>query len=161
MKKQDVLQLFNGLQAVSNLPGAKWSYAVAKNMVKLRPEVEALQKALTPDQEFIEYDKKRQELAEKYAVKKDGMPKKVKVGNIEEYLIADKDKFNKELFKLQETYKKALDERKKQVDDFIEILEEKIEVELHMVDSEYIPEGITPAQLSKVMPIIREKKVKT
>jgi len=158
MKKQEVLNLFNGLQAVSNLPGAKWSYAVARNITKLRPEVEALQKAFTPSEEFNVYDQKRIELAQKYSVKEKGVPKTVKVGMSEEYLIADKDKFNKELFKLQETYKKTLDERKKQVDDFNEILEEKIEVELYMVDSEYIPEAITPAQLSNIMFIIREKK---
>jgi len=158
MKKQKVLNLWNGLQAVSNLPGAKWSYAVARNITKLRPEVEALQKAFTADKEFIEYDKKRQELAQKHAVKEKGSPKKIKIGNSEEYLIADKDKFNKELAPIQEKYKKAIDERKKQIDDFNDILKEEVEINLYMVSSEYIPEGITPAQLSNIMPIIEEKK---
>jgi len=158
MKKQDVLQLFNGLQAVSNLPGAKWSYAVARNITKLKPEVEALQKAYSADKDFVEFENKRIELAQKHAVKEKGNPKKIKIGNNEEYIIADKDKFNKELTPIQKKYKKAIDERKKQIDDFNDILKEEIEIDLYMVSSEYIPEGITPAQLSNIMPIIEEKK---
>lgn len=157
MTKQEALNLFNGLQAVSNLPGAKWAYAVARNIAKLKGEVEALQKAYSADKDFMTYEKQRLELAQKYSVKEKGNPKTVKVGGNEEFLIADKDKFNQKLKKLQKEHKKAIDERQKQVDDFNEILKEKIEIDLYMIDSDYIPEGITPAQVSAIMPIISEK----
>ena len=161
MTKKEALNLYNGLQGVSDLPGAKWAYGIAKNVEKLRTEIEALQKAFTPSKEFSEYNDKRIELAQKYAIKEDGKPRTVKIGNTEEYLIGDKDKFNKELSKLQKEYKKNLDDRKKQVDDFNEILEEKVEIDLYMINPDYIPEGITPAQMSAIMPIISEKEEKT
>ncbi|MFA5395224.1 MAG: hypothetical protein WC346_04320 [Methanogenium sp.] len=161
MNKQDALNLWNGLHAVSGLKGAKWAYAVAKNINNLKSEIEALQKSIAPSKEFSEYNNKRLELAQKHAAKEKGVPKKIKIGNTEEYLIADKNKFNKELKPLQKKYKKALDERDKQMKDFEEILKEEVKIDLHMVDSDYIPEEITPAQVTAVMPIINEKEDKT
>jgi len=158
MNKQDALNLWNGLHAVSGLKGAKWSYGVAKNINNLKSEIEALQKSITPSKEFSEYNNKRLALAQKYAIKKEGNPQTVKIGNTEEYLIKDKNKFNKELKPLQKEYQKALDEREKQMKEFEEILKEEIKIDLHMVDSDNIPEEITPAQVTAVMPIIREKK---
>ena len=160
MTKNDALNLYNGLQNVSNLKGAKWAYAIARNVEKLRPEVEALRKAYTMSEEFADYEGKRLELARKHSVKEKGTPKTVKIGQTEEYLIADKDKFNQEIAKLQKKYNKAIVERKKQLEDFNEILEEKVEMDLHMIDSDYIPEEITPEQVSAIMPIIREKEDK-
>jgi len=157
MTKQELFNLFNGLQSVSNLSGAKWAYAVAKNMAKLRSEVEALQKAYVASEEFVAYENQRLELAQKYSVKEKGKPKTIKVGGVEEYIIGDRDRFNQEFKKLQKKHKKAVDERKKQVDDFNEILKEEVEIDLHMIDSDYIPEGITPAQVSAIMLIISEK----
>ena len=157
MTKQKVLNLWGGLQAVSELPGAKWAYGVARNIEKLRSEVEALQKAYTASEEFVAYENQRIELAQKYSIKKKGVPQTVKVGQTTEYLIADQDKFNQELIKLQKKYKKAIDERQKQIDDFNEILKEEVEIDLYKIFSDYIPEGITPAQLSVIMPVISEK----
>jgi len=158
MKKQNVLNLWNGLHAVSGLKGAKWAYAVAKNINNLKSEIEALQKSIAPSKEFSEYNNKRLALAQKHAIKKEGKPQTVKIGNTEEYLIKDKNKFNKELKPLQKEYKKALDERDKQMKDFEEILKEEIKIDLYMVDSDNIPEEITPAQVTAVMPVIRENK---
>ena len=160
MTKQEALNLYNGLQNVSNLKGAKWAYAIARNVEKLRPEVEALRKAYTMSEEFADYEGKRLELAQKYSVKEKNVPKTVKIGQTEEYLIADKDKFNQEVAKLQKKYNKAIVERKKQLKDFNEILGEKIEIDLYMIDSDYIPEEITSGQVSAIMPIIREKEDK-
>jgi len=159
MKKQEALNLYNGLQAVSNLPGAKWAYAIARNIAKLEPEIKALQKAYTPSEEFVAYDKERLKLAQKYSIKEKGEPKTIKVGITEEYLIDDKDKFNQELIKLQKKHKKIIDERQKQLDDFNEILKEEVEIDLYMIDSGYIPEEITPAQVSAIMAVINEKEV--
>ena len=161
MTKQDVLNLYSGLQAVSGLPGAKWAYGVARNMAKLRPEIEALQKAYVPSEEFIEYEKERVKLAQKHSVKEKGESKKIKVGANEEYLIGDKDKFKQELVKLRKKYKKIIDKEQKQLDDFNEILKEEVEIDFYLIFSDYIPEEITPAQVSAIMPVISEKEAKT
>ncbi len=158
--KQEALNLYNGLQGVSNLSGAKWAYAIAKNIAMLKPEIDALQKAYTAKNEFIEYERARLELAEKYSVKKDGKPETVNVGGIEEYLIADKDKFNQEFAKLQAKYKKAIDERKKQISDFNEILKEEVNIDFYTISPDYIPEEITPAQLSAIMAVVGDEKEK-
>jgi hypothetical protein len=161
MKKQELLNLFNGLQDVSNLPGAKWAYAVARNVTKLKPEVEALQKAYQADEKFLEYENKRLKLAQKHAVKKDGKPQTIDIAGHKEYLVTDESKFNIEFEKLKKEYKEALDTRKKQVEDFNEILTEEVEVDLYLINHDYIPEGITPAQLTAIMPIVDEKETKS
>lgn len=158
MTKQEVLSLFNGLQAVSEFPGAKWAYGVAKNLAILKPEIEALQKAYSASEEFMAYESQRLELAQKYSVKENGNPKTIKTGGGEEYIIADRDKFSQELKKLQKKHKRAIEERQKQIGDFNEILKEEVEIDFYMISPDYIPEEITPAQLSAIMPIISEKK---
>lgn len=155
MTKQEVLNLYNGLQAVSNLSGAKWSYAIVKNISKIEQEIKALQKAYAFSDEFAAYEQKRIGLARKHAVKKAGEPQTVRIGNNEEYLIKDEKKFNVELDKLQKKHQKAVNDRKKQLADFNEILKEKIEIDLYKIDPDLIPEEITPAQLSAIMLVIK------
>lgn len=157
MTKQEILDLYNGLKAVSNLPGARWAYAVAKNMDRLQPEIRALQKAFAHDEDFAEYESKRRELAKEHAVKEDGKPKTVKVGANEEYLIDDQDKFNKELKKLQKKHEEAVDNREQQIEDFNELLSEEVELDLYMINPDYIPEEITPAQVQAIMAVIDEE----
>lgn len=158
--KQEALDLYNGLQAVGNLPGAKWAYAVARNINILQPEINSLQKAYAiNDKKYQEFNNKREELARKHAKKEDGKPKKINTGNKQEYILEDTKAFEKEFKKLKKEYKNAVEKREKQIEEFNEILKEKIEIDLYMINPDYIPEKITPAQVSNIMLIIDERKL--
>lgn len=154
MTKRELLELYSGLHSVGDLSGTRFSYNVAKNISILRPEAESLEKAKQPSPEYMEYDQERVELAKKYAVKMDGQPVIVD----EQYQIADQDAFNKEWDKLKKKYKKALDDRKAQAEEFNAIIEEEVEpgIELWSVSIDDVPEGITAAQMSALLPMIKD-----
>jgi len=160
LTKQQVLDLYNGLQAVSNLPGAKWAYAVDRNINKLQPEINSLQRAYAiNDEEYKEFNNKREQLAKKHAKKEDGKPKTITLNNKREYILEDEEAFQKEFKKLKKEYKEAVKRREEQMDEFNDILKDEIELNLYMIDPDYMPEKITPTQVSNIMLVIDERKL--
>lgn len=154
LTKKEALDLFNGLNGVGHLKGVKFSYAVAKNMNTLKPEIVALQKALEPSKEFFEYEEERIKLAESFAVKVDGVPQKTLENGRETFVITDKDKFETALSTIKEKYKKVMTEREAQVKAFDSLLEEKITLELVQVSQKELPKDITPLQLSAIFVMV-------
>lgn len=153
MKTQEVLKLNATLETLSNLKGAKFAYAIAKNKEFIKTEIEALKEATKPSEEFEKYNKARIELAENHA-DKDEDGKSVIEGN--QYKITDMDKFNKEHDKLKEEYKEALEAHKKQQDEFNALLEEETKLELQMIKIEDIPQDITVEQMEGIKVLIEE-----
>lgn len=159
LSNQQILDLHQGLNATGNLEGARFSYAVARNIALLRAEVEALQKAYTPSSDFLQYNQERVELAKSHAVKIDGKEQTTIEDGMEKYVIADQAKFDEELTALQGKYQEAIDKRQKQLDDFSSLLKEETEVSLYTIPFEYVPENITAAVVSAILPIIAEPAV--
>ena len=159
LSKQEILNLHGGLNAVESLGGAKFSYCIAKNLSKIKPEIEALQKAYLAKKEFVDYDKERQSLAQSHAVKVDGKPQTIIENGAEKYAIEDQNKFDAELKVLQEKHKTVIDERQKQLDDFTDILKEEVEIELSTLSPEYLPKDITAKQTSGILLIIEEERL--
>ena len=62
MEYQDLFRLISGLNSVGKLPGAKFGYAVAKNLGKIEREIKALQKTLEMSDEYKEFDELRTEI---------------------------------------------------------------------------------------------------
>src|SRR5438045_742443 len=122
MKKKDIIGQWNVLQTVGDLKGASFSYAVAKNINQLKPEVEALEKAIEESADFKEFEKKRIALALKYAKKENGKPVIENKG----YVLEDPIAFEKEFKELKDEYQKTIDERESQFKDYKEILEEEV-----------------------------------
>lgn len=144
--------LYQGLLAVNNLTGAKFAYAVARNLSLLKEDVEVLKKAISMSKEYAEYELKRVELAEKSAVIENGKPKIVN----DEYEIKDEESFKVELDKLQETHKQAIDDRKKQLIELEKLLKEEMEVDVHIISQDIVPEAINTKQMAGILPIIKE-----
>ena len=69
MKRKDYIALFGNLKKLGGLKGVKFAYAVEKNKNLLKQEVESVQEAIKPLENFQEYDAKRMKLAEQYAEK--------------------------------------------------------------------------------------------
>lgn len=86
MKKSEIVSLINSLSTLNNLTGAKFSYAIARNLNLLKPE-------------GVKFEEARKSLIESYA-------KKDKDGNLEikegQYIIKKQDEFQVEFAKLLE-----------------------------------------------------------
>ena len=151
--KQDALNLYNSLDKLGDLTGVKFAYGISKNINILKPEVDALQEASKPSDEFTAYEKLREELLKKHA-KKDKDDKPVIVDN--SYVLADQKGFDVGFKKIQKEHKKAIDDRQAQVDEVEKLLKEKVEVKLHMIKTEDVPENISTAQFHSISDLIED-----
>ena len=159
MLKSESITLFRNLNTLGGLKGVKFSYAVAKNLNILKPELESLEKSMEASDSFKEYDAKRVVLVEKHANKdKDGKPKKEEVNGVEQYVVEENKKaFEKDWESLKKEYKDALDARQKQTDEYTELLTTKSEVVLHKIKLEDVPADINAQQMAGIVDLVDEK----
>lgn len=116
----------------STTTNVKLSYAIAKNLAKMRTEINSLQLAAKPSDEFTEYDKARHEAAIAHSGKdSEGKPLVVD-GN---YAIKDREGFDAEIKKLREKYAEAISAREGQLKEVEELLDKEIEHEFHVIDA--------------------------
>lgn len=155
--RQEVLDLYKAFQAVSHLKGVKFAYAVAQNLNILKREVEAISLASHPSNEFLEFDKKRAELAKSHAKKDEkGEPITIMVNGANEYDIVDAKVFEEQYEALKEENKAILDERTKQIEDLDNLLQEKVDVELYELKMSTVPEDVTGEMLAGILLAIVE-----
>lgn len=157
LTKKQILELNEALASVGNLSGVKFAYAVARNLDKLKPEVDALNKAIAVSEEYAVYDKARLELVKQYAVKNpDGSYKTVPLNNSMQYIIKDEEAFQKALDELRKNHP-AFAEREQLEKDYEILLKEEADVDLYIIPLSYIPEGIITAQMNGILPIIADE----
>jgi len=157
MKYRDLIRLQAGLISVGNLPGAKFAYAVGRNIDKIRGPLKPIQGILKESSEFKEYNKQRIRICEDCAeVDNGGKAMKDDDGS---YLIADakKDQFDKKITALKKRYQTVIDDREKQAEEYNKLLDEesKDELNLHMVQESDLPVEIIDTK-SKPPKVIRE-----
>ncbi|KKN98405.1 hypothetical protein LCGC14_0144970 [marine sediment metagenome] len=153
MKNRDVLRIAAGLSAVANIKGVKWNYAVARNLRTLEMIVQSLQDASKPPEAFMAYQKERIDLCIKHAVKDDdGKPQ---VSNFE-YIIQDRVSFDVELKALQDQHADMISAREQQIEEYNELLEDSVDINLFLLSPDNIPEEVTGGQLAAIMEIIEE-----
>src|SRR3990167_10828895 len=115
MTKQEATNLYRNLNRLGDLKGVKFAYAVSKNINLIKTEIDLLEKAIAPSEEYKKVDELRVAICEKYA-KKDENGKVIIKDNA--YDIEDTEAFEAELKKLKEEYKKEFDARDKQVEEY-------------------------------------------
>ena len=75
MKRKELFYLKQALERVSTLKGVKFAYSIAKNLQEVNNEIEAVNKAIAPSEEFMKYEKERVRLNEDYTERtEDGNP---------------------------------------------------------------------------------------
>lgn len=151
MTKQELLNLFDALHRVGEYKGAKFAYAVAKNIQILKPEVEAITEAQKPSAEFEEYDKQRMQLASKFS-KKDKNNEPIIINN--RFELDDREGFETAWEALRVTFKDVLAERDKQMKEYQEFLQEEVEVILYKIKEENLPQDISSGQLTAIFAIV-------
>ena len=157
MIKSDILNLYRNLNKLGYHVGVKFAYAVAKNMNMLKPEVQALEKALEMSPEYKEFENKRIELVESYAKKNEsGKPVFDKVKNSYDIEEGKEEVLNKEFEKLKAKNKKLFDARTKQIDEYNALLKTEIKIKLYTVPLSVVPETITTQQMHSIFDMIED-----
>ncbi len=153
MKKSDIYRLYHGLNSCVGLSGAKFNYAVAKNIRILQSEVEAIDAARKPSEDYQAYDKEREELAKSYALKDEKGEAIIENG---QYKIIDQDAFDAALDVVKEKHKDAIAQREQQDKDFTALLESEADtIELHKVKLSDVPDAIE-GRMFQIVDIIEE-----
>ena len=125
---RELLNLYKGLEAVKSMKGARFAVLVGKNIKELRNVLDQLEQAAVPGIEFQELSIEMQKLIEAE----------------DQEAITKLEKENTEL----------IEQRKKQLADVEELLDNKIEVYLHPIREDQLPEDITGEQVEKLLQII-------
>lgn len=159
MTKKDLVTLFKSLHGVQSLRGAKFGYAIAKNISLIKPEIEALDKAQEKSEEFKkleeEFEPTRIQIAEKHA-NKDADGKAIKKliqiegQSLEVYDIPDNKASNEECEeKMKSINPEVYEARVKQVKDYQELLKEEINIAFfpYVIKLSDVPEEALGAQM--------------
>ena len=154
MKKKELISLYQGLNQLGSLSGVKFAYAITRNISYLKPEIEALEKAIAAPEEYKTFDNLRVKLLEKYS-KKDKAGKAVITNN--NYDIEDQVVFDKAFEKLKKEHKGVFEAREKQIKDYVALLDEEATVSFHKIKQEDIPANITVAQMNTISRLIIEE----
>lgn len=159
MTKGETISLYNNLQKLGNLKGVKFAYARARNISLVKPEIEALEKALEASDEFKKYDEERVELAKEFA-KKDEKGNPVKVKNAQGQEIFDGLENNPEwelaFEALKEENKEVLEARDEQVKEQNELLKTASTLQLYKVALSDVPADISGTQMEWISEMVSE-----
>jgi hypothetical protein len=141
------------LDRYTKIKSVKVGYGMARNYLKLRPILQALDAVKTPSEDYLKFNAARLALCQKEAIKDDKGKAKFKVipvlgpFGIEESQVYDfedsaaVDALVEEL-KTTEEFKAAVEDFKRQEKEFLVLLDEKIDVEFHQILIAEVPDGI-------------------
>jgi len=132
---RDLADLMQGLINVKDLKGVKFSLQVSKNINLIKAELEHIEEAAKPSEEFLEIAKLVQ------AIEASGK---------------EKEEMEIEVAKIEKDNAELVASRKKQIDQFNELLLEEIEISLFKVSESHLPEDITTQQIIDISKIIKE-----
>ena len=125
---RELLNLYKGLEAVKSIRGARFAVLVGKNIKELRNVLDPLEQAAVPSLEFQELSVEMQKLIE--------------------------SEDQEAITKLEESNTELIDQRKKQLADVEELLDNEIEVYLHPIREDQLPEEITGEQVERLLQLI-------
>ena len=119
---REVVELMNGLYNVQNLEGKAFGLAVSKNIKIVQNELQELEKASNPSEEFL--------VLSKQAI-----------------LVKDDEAAIKAL---EDENPLVVQDRKDQLDMLDKMLEEEIEISLHTIEENALPNNITASQIASL-----------
>jgi hypothetical protein len=145
MKKLDVLRLNEVFNRFGDMKyGVKFSYFLAKNRIAIKSEVDALDEARKPDQDFLDFELERVKLAQEYS-DKDSAGKPM-IQNNSFVIVAKADAFEKEMNKLKKKFKSAIEQREAQIKEFEKIVDEEFTLSNPFkISFEDLPQSIEPS----------------
>jgi len=137
--------------------GVKTIYKVAKLHDILKSEAETIRKAISAINVMLaEYENERQRICTKYAKRdENGNP----ITEAGQYVIEDKEAFEKEIKQLKERYKDQLESAKKANEELDQLLEEEIELAVPKIELSELPDKVqlTTLEFELLLPIVQEE----
>ena len=128
MKNGEFVELFNGLAAVQQLKGVKFGLLVSKNVRIIQEELNFLEEASKPTQEFIDLSVKINQLMN--------------------------EKKQDEVKTLEDENAKLIQERKEQLAEVDKLMGEEVEIELLPIPESCLPADISGEQIINIDKII-------
>ena len=129
--KDDFAKLYNGLVEVKDLKSKKFALAASKNMQIIKGALEHIEELNKPSEEFIELAQKITAIAKE-----------------------NNESSEQQVKDLEESNANLIQERKDQLDLVRETLKENLELELHFVSEEILPDEINAEQINNIIKII-------
>ena len=130
--KQELVDIFNGLLLVQELPGKKFSLVISKNIAAVQEALKDVEKAGKPSKEFMAIAEQVNKIAS-------SLPE---------------EEAKKQIDELEKKNKKLINARRKQMGKVEEMMSDTVEVELQIISEEVLPETITAQQINKIIKII-------
>ena len=124
----DAVELYKGLDAVKKHKGARFSMIVARNVKELEQVLKTYEQIAKPSDEFVKVSGEAHRLAE--AEDTEGMKK------------------------LEEEHADLIEERKGQLKQLEETMEQVVEVNLQTIKEDQLPEEVTPEEMVPLLPIV-------
>ena len=145
--------IFNELK--SKQTDKRFKFAIVRNLEYFEPEMKAIRETQKHSPKYEEYVQKRQQLGEEYADRDEqGQPKLMMVEGQEVFQITEKkEEVNSKIVELIKEYNDVIEEKKEEMQQFGELMEEEIEVDVCKISFEYLPED---ADYNALKSIIKE-----
>jgi len=132
-KNQELIDLLQSLYTVQDLKGVSFAIAVTKNIDKLQKDLQYLEDAAKPTEEF-------QKIVDKVNT----------ISNTEK----DEEVAKTKIAKIEKENEVLVEERKAQLDEVAKVLEEEAEIELTTINRNSLPQDITAKQIGALKKII-------
>ena len=159
LKKKDLKELKKSIAECRKLTGAKFSFALVKNFDKIEKELKQLEESRKkPSEKLALYNELEGELIKKLALKNekgDYIIQKNADGT-SKYTFDDLEKVNNGVIKLQKANPEAMEELKKDNEDYNTLLDEPAGIDFYKVKIDFVPDTITVEQLASIECLIEE-----
>lgn len=153
MKRRDLFPLEQMLSQLAESAKTKFSFAIHKNMKLIKAETDSVREINKPVDGMRNFDIDRLALCEEMADKmEDG---KAKIEN-NAYVIADMAAFEAKLLIVKEKHAEAIKQQQAKEAALQVILDEEVEINLHKILVDDLPDNLTVAQINVLESIIRE-----
>lgn len=163
MKNYELFEITQRLGSVlptlEKLKGAKFHYALLKNIDLLQKEIELLQTKSKPNEKFTAYEKVRVELCEAFCAKDEkGECKKRDLGGgqLEYDIDTTSEAWLTAIGDLKNNNKEIIAEREQQINEFNELLDIESVVQFHKIKIEDLPSDINGEQMASLKFFIQE-----
>ena len=132
---RELANLLQGLIAVQELKGVKFSLQVTKNINLIKAELDHLEEAAKPSDKFEQLAREVREI---------------------EATSKEKDEKLELIKKIEDKNPELIEERKSQIDSFNKMLDETTEISLFKVSENHLPADINSKELLGIELIIKE-----
>ena len=161
MKRRDLLNIAKQIKLLKDVKNTQLAYNLLQNLNKIDKMVQPINIVQAKIDKLAttklqEYQTKRIDLCHDHAkLDEDGRPIIIKVNDVEQYDIKDKEVFDKDLQVLIEEYKDVFNDQKELQGQIAELLNEEVEIDIIKVDTKFLPKDLSLLDLEKIKDIIK------